>query len=292
MNPFLKVAGLAVFGCFAAAVDAAAQEAVRPDAVSSSVSLWNAGTEEGDPLQGARRSTTGSSRHEQPFTLGFRVEYWESALEVTDSSNTAGDPASTVESGLDDRVLHTLGLLYGEYTLGWTSSALKLGAGIGWERIGSHQEADATNQYGTYDYDVTYDGSVAFQGSAFYQHLLPGADIGGGVLVRFGGSERKYSDNSGKETYDYRLVRFSAEAGLRSVEGVRPFIGMRYTLYLGEYEFDDLAGFQVSYDFELDQPFGVSVGVDLEGGMVAGRLELMFLDVEQIGFAASIGWKF
>jgi hypothetical protein len=95
-------------------------------------------------------------------------------------------------------------------------------------------------------------------------------------------------------TYEYRMLRLAGEGGLEATGGVRAFLGLRYSIYEGEWEIDDPGNFPdvVTYEVEFDQPFGVYVGVELGSGPAVGRLQLEFVDVDSIGVVASVGYGF
>ena len=237
------------------------------------------------PAQGAKGKVHRTS-------LGLKMEYWEAALEVTDSSNNAGDPASDVERGLDYRVIHASTLLAFDYGYhGMKDGAILAHVGLGLERLGSHQEANLSYEYGDYDFDVVYESGFAFEIGAGYRQVFSQVDAGVSFLFRMGGGDRDYSDGPEEYTYNYRLIRIGGELGFRAAEGVRPYLGIRYTLYAAEHEFSD-TGFDLSYDFEYDQPFGVSIGVELESATLRGVLEILFVDVEDAGFLISLGGRF
>ena len=94
-------------------------------------------------------------------------------------------------------------------------------------------------------------------------------------------------------TYEYTLFRFGAEVSFKSASGARPFLGLRYTLYESKLTIEQFGGGADDFwEGEYDQPLGLSIGVDLQGDLVAGRMELMFVDDTAVGFLASVGYQF
>lgn len=241
-------------------------------------------------LEPAAQGTAKGKTHRT--SLGLKMEYWEAALEATDSSNNAGDPASDVERDLDYRVLHASTMLAFDYGYhGMKDGAILAHVGLGLERLGTHQEAGLTNEYGDYDFDVVYESGFVFEVGAGYRQAFSRIDAGLSVLLRMGGGDRDYSDGPEEYTYAYRLIRIGGDIGFHAAEGVRPYLGLRYTLYAAEHEYEN-AGFELSYDFEYDQPFGIALGVELESATLRGVLEIQFIDVEDAGFMISLGGRF
>jgi len=272
---------------------AAVPAALAQDAAGAAPSFAAGSLRDVDPGTPGSTAFLQGGESDHRFSASFRIEFWEAPIEVTGSDNNMGIPDSEMEAGTEFAARHTIGLLCGEYGYyGSKSFVLKAHAGLGWERLGILQEADDSNALGPYDNDVTFERSLAYEIGASFRYLFESVDVGLGALFRGGSGDRDYSDSPAEESYDYMLFRITLEGGLRATEGVRVFLGLHYTLYMGEYNLSGGAGQELTFECEFDRPFGISVGVDLEGGKVAGRFEIMIADVNDLGFAASLGWRF
>ena len=119
------------------------------------------------------------------------------------------------------------------------------------------------------------------------QHFI---DIGS-VIFRSGSSE---ADRPPPEeiTYAYTKITVSGEVGLPQPSGVRPFAGIRYSMYQAEWELEDPGGIGILYEAEFEQPLGAFAGVEISSGRITSRFQLSFLDTETVGFMASLGIDF
>lgn len=228
------------------------------------------------------------------FNLGFRVEYWEvSELEIVGSDNIFGLTDAVFEEGVEIRQFHSAALLQGDYTHSFSNAFFRIHAGLGLERMGTTTEDDTASGIGITEFDDVFDTDLVLEiGGGFGFQFDKKTDGLITLVYRAGESEISRATNE-DITYEYTMIRFGGEVGFMPNEGVRLFAGLRYTLYEAEYEFSD-PNPEFSWELEFDQPFGISLGMELmstaAGGGVAGRIELQFVDV--LGFVAAVGWRF
>ena len=84
-----------------------------------------------------------------------------------------------------------------------------------------------------------------------------------------------------------------------------PPVGVRASLYDGNLDFKEVAvdtdvlaaetrTLTVTWDtdVEFDSLIGMSLGADFGSGPIAGRVELLFVDVEDVGFSMSVNYGF
>ena len=235
---------------------------------------------------GASAQTRGrrSSQKGQFFTLGAKVETSRSLTEITDTSIPLAD------TGVDLYAQKSSGLVTGTFTFGLGRGGEVGGhVGFGRESITTTIDVDASGG-GPSINDTRYEDDLVLELGGFYKHDLGQSDIVGSLLFRSGEAE---ADRPGTEeiTYTYTLIRLAGEVGFKPAPGVRPFLQLRYTMYDGEWDYEN-GGFMLTYDLELDSPFGVGVGVDLGTDRFSSRLQFNFVDVEEIGFLASLGIDF
>lgn len=252
------------------------------DAGRANVPLWG---EAADPAPQVRKK-------EHAFGVSAGLEWWRAQLDFTDSSSVNPSlPSSALEQNVDFYAQHTSAIVSLEYSfLGLAGAEIRAHAGLGYETMETTIDVGGA---GPSTSDTRYDESFLFEVGAAFVYKLTKADVRGSLLYRMGDGE---ADRPSPEdiTYEYTLIRVAAEGGIEAMPGVRPFLGLRYTLYESEWEIDDPGNVPdvVTYELELDQPFGVFVGIELGSGDGAGRLEIDFIDVDTVGIAVSVGIGF
>lgn len=272
MNRFaIALSTVALLGITSAA--AWAQEPSR-----ASVSLW------GEP-----EAAPQVRKKEHAFSVNAGLEWWRAEMEITDSSDSAGTPSGLLDQGITFYSQHTSAIVSLEYSfLGLVGAEIRAHVGVGYETVESTLEDDLT----PVTFDTRFEESFLFEVGAAFVYKLTKADVRGSLLYRMGDSE---ADQPAPDeyTYEYTLIRVALEGGIEAMDGVRPFLGLRYTLYESEWEYEDTATpYTVTYELEFEQPLGVFVGVELGSGQGAGRLEIDFVDVDTIGVAVSVGLGF
>lgn len=225
--------------------------------------------------------------------VGLGVETWRAEMGITDSSKTGGPPFDP-EQGIEFFAQHNLALLIGEYSYhGLKSLVIRGRVGIGFESLSTTIDADASAFGGERVDDTRYENELVWEIGASAAYSFDKFDAGLSITFRGGQGE---ADRPSPETieYSYTFLRIGGEFGYRASETLRPFIGLRYTLYDGEWDFNDPSGFisSATYDLELNQPFGITLGLDLESGAIAARLEILLVDIDAAGFGASVLYKF
>lgn len=258
---------------------ASAAVASAQDPRRASVSLWG---EAADPAPQVRKK-------EHAFSVNAGLEWWRAELEITDSSDSAGTPSSALEQGITFYAQHTSAIVSLEYSfLGLAGAEIRAHVGVGYETMETRIDDDVTPDV----FDSRFDDSFLFEVGAAFVYKLTKADVRGSILFRMGDSE---ADLPAPDdiTYEYTLIRVAAEGGIEAMPGVRPFAGLRYTLYESEWEFEDSSvPATLTYELEFEQPFGIFVGIELGSGDGAGRLELDFIDMDTVGVAVSVGIGF
>ena len=223
--------------------------------------------------------------------LGARVESWRSEMEFTGSTLTPAIPFDP-ELGVTLFTQHSGGFVTGDYSYhGMRGTVIHGYFALGFESIVSRLDSDATVPGGPRIDDTRFDDSLVFEVGAGFTHRLTDMDLGGSVLFRSGSSE---ADRPPPEeiTYAYTKITLSAEVGLPQPSGVRPFAGIRYSMYQAEWELEDPGGIGVLYEAEFEQPLGAFAGVEISSGRITSRFQLSFLDTETVGFVASLGIDF
>jgi hypothetical protein len=212
------------------------------------------------------------ARRPTEMTLGFSVEWWKAELEMT--SNNTGAAVSTENADNDYEVVHPVALLVAELNYPLATAMLRGHVGVGFE-IPSFTRIDLSP---VEDPDADrFEESLVWEVGAEYEHWMGTTVVTLSVLYRNG--EADLSDSGVSLSYGYTMLRFCGEIGFMSQDGLRPFVGLRYTTYESEVEASSGAG-TLREEFEFEQPLGVSAGVDIFAGRLTARVELMFVDVE------------
>lgn len=214
------------------------------------------------------------------FSLIGSVEWWRAEMDV-DSFSPGPDPTS------DTFVLHSATIIQGDYK-NHSIDNITLGGHLG---VGIEQVALDVDFIGGGTFDAVLDQGFIFElgGDFRYQFAGTAWDIGGDILLRIGDHDGD-AGATGVD-YEYQYIRITAEGGYQVSPNVRPYVKIRLNMYEGEADYGPPGG-PFSFDTEMEETIGISPGVDLTSGPILGGFEIMFLDVEDFGFQASIGWMF
>jgi hypothetical protein len=219
------------------------------------------------------------------FDLGARTEWWEVEGEVVGNSNT-GMTDSELNSEFDFWTQHTTAMITGDYRHNAPRFTFIGHVGLGVESITGTFEDLTFDEPGWTHYDTSFVWEIGAAGRVHFGM----ADAGLSVLYRGGMAEVDLSMTETFE-YDYSLLRFGGEFGIEPAPGVRPFIGLRYTLYDAEWTMSETGFPDATIEFEFDRPVGLFLGIDLGTVGPVGRIEIMIVDVD-FGMGASAGWRF
>lgn len=226
--------------------------------------------------------------------LGARAETWRSEMEFDDSETAP--IMFDAEQGVDFFTQHNAVFLTLDVVFTGVANVELYGhAGLGYESITTTLELDATSAIGGPDqFDTRFEDNVAWEAGVGAVFDFVGADAGILVLYR-GGAESEAENRPPDEefTYEYWMLRVAGEVGVQTPVAVRPFLGVRFTMYEGVWLLEDpTSGFEIEYTLEFDQPVGVYLGADLTEGAVTARVQLEFVDVETVGASVSAGISF
>lgn len=229
------------------------------------------------------------------FSLGLAIEHIRPAIEVTDWIDTGvSDPVEAAQH--DVEVVHASSMIVGKYSHQSNMIIIYGYLGLGFEDLSLTDDNNDPGGLDSPDNQTVFETGIVFELGAGITYSMGNWDIGGSLSFRVGGSDLDLIGGGAlfaTEEYEYAWFTLQAEAGLPAGPGVRAFFGLRLSKYEGEYNVDvPGAGNVLKVEGELDSEFGISLGVDLSSGPVSGRMELMLVDVEGVGFGASINYGF
>lgn len=226
------------------------------------------------------------------FTIGIRTEMKRYEMDFDDSSAT-GVGGADPEQAIDFFTQHNATFLVARVDYkGMETLVLSAHAGLGLESLVSTLDGDNSPLIGDNVLDDRFDDGFAWELGGGVGLTFEQVDIGLRGTYRSGSTDVE-DDATTDIEYDYALLKVELEGGYRAMEYLRPFVGVSYTLYEGDWTLEDpSAGLELDYDLELDQPVGVFVGADLFVSTVTARFQAEFLDNENIAFLVFLGLIF